>query len=580
MKKKKIIASLLALSAILSIAGCKKDDETGTSVSPSTMTTETSTATTESTTTAPTPTTESTTTESTTTESTPDNQTVTTQDFTDITTIGDKPSELGNGTLYLDSTAKGSVVIEGDTKYAKVTGGNADTTLYMNLEGLDNGTVKIEFDFALTGVQGSWTFFQMYGSSEKYSEAEIFSFRTGKDDSTKETYIGYRPDKDGALVEFDSRVIYTGTPADWYHSELFFDTATGSGTAKISKGGVEYSATFTDMLYEIKSLKFMAKKDSKAVSIDNISVTHVQGEFSQVKAKRLADLERLYATYEQTAYTTNYAAITAKYNEVKAALTAATSFDALSDAYGPGITAIKEFKSDAQIAKEELDAAIAAAKAEVKAKYDALVAEKYYTSEEKTALDEMYATCISVIAGSIDISTIEALVTESKATLDSLPATGTGPIEVTKYEFNANDLTVGNCTEEFTVANFFNVKPLASKTAVDANDKTMDDLVFNKRIKMGGATKATDGGYISFTLTSTASVSVYAMSSSNSVKDPTKPPRNIMIFNSLDNMTPVQQELSDGVALVKLTCTLEAGTYYVGSTDGAINIYGIFVTIN
>lgn len=102
--------------------------------------------------------------------------------------------------MYLDSSAKGSAVVEGDTKYAKITGNSSDTTLYLTTSGLDNGKIKMSFDFSLGGVQGSWTLFQLYGTSETVVEpAEVFGFRTAKDNTSKVTYIGYRTDKDSQL---------------------------------------------------------------------------------------------------------------------------------------------------------------------------------------------------------------------------------------------------------------------------------------------------------------------------------------------------------------------------------------------
>ena len=457
MNKKKLFGAFLALTALVGVSACG-GNETESSNSPTTSSqteavasskgSESSVSTpsssanptpSSSTSSAPAP---SETTPEPTTPVDPDANytTVLSQDFTDVTAIADKTD---GATMYLDSSAKGSAVVEGDTKYAKITGNSSDTTLYLTTSGLDNGKIKMSFDFSLSGVQGSWTLFQLYGTSETETEpAEVFGFRTGKDSSSV-TYIGYRTDKGQSVpTGFSSQLVYDGNANTWFHTELLLDLGAGTGNVVVTKAGTSYEASFTQTISEIKALKFMAKGQGKSVCVDNVVVKHELGDFTTVKAQKLVKLEALYNSYDLTKYTTNGATLTAKYNETKTNVEAATDFDKLNEAYNKGVAEIKAIKSDAEIAAENLANAKTAAIAEVRAEYDRLDNLYNYTEAERTELDSTRDTAIEAINAATTIEEIPELVETAKSMLAEVSHTGNGS-EVVRmnYSFDATTLT-------------------------------------------------------------------------------------------------------------------------------------------
>lgn len=471
MNKKKLFGAFLALTALVGVSACggKKTESTKSpTVSSQTEAVASSKASQSSVSTPnssvnPTPSSSSTSSAPAPTKTTPQPTTpvdpdanfttVLNQDFTDVTAIGDKTD---GATMYLDSSAKGSAVVEGDTKYAKITGNSSDTTLYLTTSGLDNGKIKMSFDFSLGGVQGSWTLFQLYGTSETVVEpAEVFGFRTAKDNTSKVTYIGYRTDKGQPTpTGFSSQLAYDGNANTWFHTELLLDLGTGTGNVVVTKAGTSYEASFTQAISEIKALKFMAKSQ-KNVCVDNVVVKHELGDFATVKAQKLVKLENLYNSYDLTKYTTNGATLTAKYNETKAGVEAATDFDKLNEAYNKGVAEIKAIKSDAEIAAENLANAKTSAIAEVRAEYDRLDSEYNYTEAERTELDSARDSSIEAINDAQTIEEIPELITAAKALLASITHTGTGS-EVVKmtYSFDATTLTAAADKEKCTQDEF------------------------------------------------------------------------------------------------------------------------------
>ena len=523
MNRKKLFGAFLALTALVGVSACGKETESSNSPAASSQT-EAVSSSKESASSVSTPSsvpssvpsvsipsstpTPSVTTPSVTTPVTPDDnfKTVLSQDFSDAT-IADKTD---GATMYLDSSAKGSAVIEGDTKYAKITGNSSDTTLYLTTSGLDNGKIAMSFDFSLGGVQASWTLFQLYGTSEVETEpAEVFGFRTAKD-SNKVTYIGYRTDRQQSTpTSFSSQLAYDGNATTWFHTDLSLDLGTGKGKVEVKQGENSYQAEFNHTISEVKALKFMAKSGSKSVCVDNVVVKHELGDFETVKAQKVTKLDALYNSYDLTKYTTNGATLTAKYNEAKANVAAATDFDKLNSAYNNGVAEIKAIKSDAEIAAEALANAKTAAIAEIRAEYDRLDNENNYTETERTELDSMRDQSITAINGAADVEEIQELVQTAKELLGQIPHTGTGSEVVTmKYSFDATNLTVGADKDACTQADFGSVVTMTG-SVVKRNNSANDKVV---AVELGKQS----GGKLTFVATANATLTLTVGSSGSS----------------------------------------------------------------
>lgn len=487
------------------------------------------------------------------------------EDFANVTSVSDDNTQ----TLWLDSSSKGSVTIDGN---AVVEGATADTTLWINLSGLDNGQVTIDFDFALGGVQGSWTFFQLFGTSEIAADAEVFAFRTAKDNDTKETYIGLRADKNQSLASgFDTRLNYQGSITDVHHATITVDTVTGEITATVTINGATHTGTVKCAISEIKGLKFMAKSGKK-IAVDNVSVSHVQGSFAEVQAIKLANLATAYANYNAADYTANYASVTEAYNTGVAALNTATDFAGLNAAYTAAIEAMAAVLSDADIANAALTEAKNAAIAQLDAKVAELKATYNYTADELGVLTATYNTCVSAINDSLSGDEVNELLPDCIAELELVPHTGDGSVTEVVYEMNANNLEVKAYNDTVTVADFFKLVGIDGKSKVTTNNKSIDGIDFTQRYQFGGKTTAA-AGYITFTVDKDCTLVVYAMSGSNGTERP------IMVWNDAELKNLVKEEANDGSAIGKLSVDLTAGTYYIGSTAGAINVYGVYVTI-
>ena len=140
------------------------------------------------------------------------------------------------------------------------------------------------------------------------------------------------------------------------------------------------------------------------------------------------------------------------------------------------------------------------------------------------------------------------------------------------YEFNANNLEVKAYDYTETFFDFFTgVGHADGKTKVTENKKTIDEIEFTQRYQIGGKTSAA-AGYITFTVENSCTLVVYAMSGSSGSERP------IMVWNDAELSNLVASEANDGTAIGKLSVELAAGTYYIGCTAGAINVYGIYVT--
>lgn len=131
--------------------------------------------------------------------------------------------------------------------------------------------------------------------------------------------------------------------------------------------------------------------------------------------------------------------------------------------------------------------------------------------------------------------------------------------------WNASDYEVGTYTTE-TV--FGNVTLIASsRTAIDENSKTIDEIAFTKRLKLGG-TGSTSSAALKFTTTEKSDITVYCASSSSTGTG------RMLVLATADSIINDTNEAP--LTAEKLVYSdVPAGTYYLYSSNSGINIYGI-----
>jgi hypothetical protein len=107
---------------------------------------------------------------------------------------------------------------------------------------------------------------------------------------------------------------------------------------------------------------------------------------------------------------------------------------------------------------------------------------------------------------------------------------------------------------------------------IDANNKSIDDYSFTKRLKLGGTgTPAPDGRNVSFLVTGPCKITVYGMASSSGATD-----RSLIIH---DGTTELYREilLGDKIYKQEYDYTGGAATLYLYSSTSGLNFYGIKV---
>lgn len=131
--------------------------------------------------------------------------------------------------------------------------------------------------------------------------------------------------------------------------------------------------------------------------------------------------------------------------------------------------------------------------------------------------------------------------------------------------WNASDYEVGTYTTE-TV--FGNVTLIASsRTAIDENSKTIDEIAFTKRLKLGG-TGSTSSAALKFTTTGKSDITVYCASSSSTGTG------RMLVLATADSI--INDTNAAPLSAGKLVYSdVPAGTYYLYSSNSGINIYGI-----
>jgi hypothetical protein len=169
----------------------------------------------------------------------------------------------------------------------------------------------------------------------------------------------------------------------------------------------------------------------------------------------------------------------------------------------------------------------------------------------------------AVVGATIAVSGVVAMASE---TLDSWKADDLADANPT----GTTDMTLGT---QITYTPLLNKG--ASKSKVTGNNKTFaDGATFTKRLQVGGASSFDKGGYFTITAPSAGTLSVYAVTGSNTDA------RTVEFYDA--NQTKLSEGTSgpiDDAATynyVAFNFTVEsAGTYYVASTGAAVNYCGM-----
>lgn len=109
--------------------------------------------------------------------------------------------------------------------------------------------------------------------------------------------------------------------------------------------------------------------------------------------------------------------------------------------------------------------------------------------------------------------------------------------------------------------------------SVVSSAKSSDGIAFTHTLKLGGKIN-TNSRFIQIDLVSGAKLKVYALSGDTNVT------RNLALYNNPAETVLKSKEVVEGYNISKLEYIIsEAGTYYIGSVSGGINIYGINITL-
>ncbi|MDO4299995.1 MAG: cohesin domain-containing protein [Clostridia bacterium] len=133
---------------------------------------------------------------------------------------------------------------------------------------------------------------------------------------------------------------------------------------------------------------------------------------------------------------------------------------------------------------------------------------------------------------------------------------------------NAGDVAATTYSAPFAIGNFIVTADETNTVAVDANSKTIDGYSFTQRIKLGGA-GTVDYRSIKFETTGAGNVVVYAASSNGT---------SARVMQILDasgaQVASADVPGSTATPIAKYTLAVpSAGTYYLGSTTGGLNVY-------
>jgi hypothetical protein len=176
---------------------------------------------------------------------------------------------------------------------------------------------------------------------------------------------------------------------------------------------------------------------------------------------------------------------------------------------------------------------------------------------KKTFLKSMVATAI--VGVTVALGSVVAFAAESWSA-DSLTATSS--IKDTSIKLSDN----------FTYAPLFDSSNNA-KSKVTSNSKDFTDgAAFAQRLQVGGKSSLSKGtGVFTFTAPTAGTLTIYAVTGSNGEA------RTVELYNAsgTELKTWTSGPVEDGYEYEPFTYTVEAGTYTIAGSSGAVNFYGM-----
>ena len=143
----------------------------------------------------------------------------------------------------------------------------------------------------------------------------------------------------------------------------------------------------------------------------------------------------------------------------------------------------------------------------------------------------------------------------------------------TDKTWNFSEWEAKEYTEKFTKDGLTVYASSAKNVVIDGNKKTVNEVQYKKRLKLGGAVE-TDARYLEFEADGACTIEVVLTSGS---KDYDRKLNICAGEFSQDNPLATLLALGSGVTLESYKYTGEAGKIVLGSSDSGINIYAIYV---
>ena len=144
----------------------------------------------------------------------------------------------------------------------------------------------------------------------------------------------------------------------------------------------------------------------------------------------------------------------------------------------------------------------------------------------------------------------------------------------TDKTWNFSEWEIQTISETKTIDGLTVVATADASVAIDSNDKTVDDVKYTQRLKLGG-TGSTDSRILKFDVTGACTIKIILQSSSSGAD------RTLLICkDTWDKENPLATMSAPGAAPASETYkyTGEAGTIIIGSQSSGINLYAIYVT--
>ncbi len=165
-------------------------------------------------------------------------------------------------------------------------------------------------------------------------------------------------------------------------------------------------------------------------------------------------------------------------------------------------------------------------------------------------------------AGTVTVKVSVDGVTSAKKTI-TVTASSSSSSSSTTLMWNASDYDAQDISSETTLG-IMTLIPGSNTLKIASSSATIDGEVFTKYLQLGGGGSTTSRA-LKFTLTDTATVTVYAVSGSTSTE------RTLNVSNGTSVVA--SQALTTATSFT--VDALSAGTYYIYSAGSGINVYGV-----